>query len=122
VRIVRDLDYFQHPLVVLVLVTAGAAAAVSIEAVAIALVFVAVRSVSRPLGTWMSRRLSDATSRAEERPSLISAGLIGISLALDLFRADGRPEWAVTLLAAIVIGSIVFDAIAVFVPTRGAVR
>jgi hypothetical protein len=122
VRIVRDLDYFQHPLVVLVLVTAGAAAAVSIEAVAIALVFVAVRSVARPLGTWMSRRLSDAMSRAEERPSLISAGLIGISLALDLFRADGRPEWAVMLLAAIVIGSIVFNAIAVFVPTRGAVR
>lgn len=122
VRIVRDLHYFQHPLVVLVLVTAGAAATISIDAVAIALIFVAVRSVSRPLGTWMSRRLSDAASLREEGPSLSSAGFIGISLALDLFRAEGRPEWAVTLLAAIVIGSVVSDAIAVFVPARGALR
>ena len=122
VRIVRDLHYFQHPLVVLVLVTAGAAATVSIDAVAIALVLVAVRSVSRPIGSWLSRRLSDVASRPEEDPSLISAGLIGISLALDLFRADGRPDWAVTLLAAIVIGNMVSDTIASFVPARGALR
>jgi hypothetical protein len=119
-RIVRDLHYFQHPLVVLALITAGAAATVSVDAMVLAVVFVAARAVFRPLGRWIGRHVSAITTTGEGVSSLISAGLVGIALALDTFRVDARPEWAVTLLAAVVIGTIGSEALALFFPVEAA--
>ena len=118
VRIVRDLHYFQHPLVVLVLITAGAGAALSSDAAALAAVVVIVRAISRPLGAWTARQLA-AMSRGDDGASLVSVGLVGLALALDVVRADGRPDWAVTLLGAVVIATVASDAVALFLPVRG---
>jgi hypothetical protein len=78
--------------------------------------------VSRPVGAWLARRLSDIPAAAEGSPSLISAGLVGIALALDVFTTDARPEWGATLLGAVVIGTVISDAVALFVPVRVVAR
>ena len=57
-RIMRDLYYFQHPLVVLVLVVAGAHATLSVEAFALAAVFIAVRAIARKRGAWAREALN----------------------------------------------------------------
>ena len=121
-RIVRDLNYFQHPLVVLVLITAGASATLSVEAMWLGAIFVATRPSFKSLGVAMARRLHDVPTTAEGRSSLISAGLVGIALAFDAFRANGRPEWAVTLLGGVVIGTIGSEVIALFLPPRETAR
>lgn len=121
-RIVRDLNYFQHPLVVLVLITAGASATLSVEAMWLGAIFVATRAFFRSLGVAMARRLHDVPTTAEGRSSLISAGLVGIALAFDAFRANGRPEWAVILLGGVVIGTIGSEVIALFLPPRETAR
>jgi hypothetical protein len=119
VRIARDLHYFQHPLVVLVLVVAGAGAMLSRDAAVLAAIFVAVRALSRRAGGWIAGRLVAIRPEGDAESSLVSAGLVGLALALDAFRADGRPEWAATLLGAVVIGTIGSEVTALFVPVRG---
>lgn len=104
-RIVRDLRYFEHPLVVMVLIVAGAAVTVSADAAMLAVVLVVTSLTVRPL----VRRL--AVRRDEDGIStLVPSGLIAVALALDALRADGRPEWAVTLLAAVVLATIAVEA------------
>ena len=114
VRIVRDLDYFQHPLVVLALLAAGAAAALSVEALMAAVALVAVRAVLMVAGSWLTSRAMRRETGDEEISALVPAGLVIVALALDLFRAEGRPEWAVTLLAAVVLAEIASQAISAF--------
>ena len=121
-RIIRDLNYFQHPLVVLLMVAAGASATLSIEAMVLATVFVAIRALARPAGAWAARHLTDVTSTGERGPSLISAGFVGIALALDAFRGPGAPQWAAAVLGAVAVGSIVSDTVSVFVPVRAETR
>ena len=118
-RILRDLHYFQHPLVVLGLVSAGASATISVDAMTLAVIFVAVRALSRPIDAWMVRWQSRVSPAAELTPSRISAGLVGIALAFDMVRIDGRPEWGITLLSAVVIGSIVSEVLALLIPAHG---
>ena len=120
-RIMRDLQYFQHPLVVLALLAAGAGAALSIEVVALAAIFVAVRAMSRLIGVRMAERLTEMPVAGENASSLISAGLVGIALALDVFRADGASELGAMLLGAIVVGTIASEAVGLLLPGRGAV-
>lgn len=113
-RILRDLRYFQHPPIVLALVAAGATAGVSIEAIAIGLIFVVMRTLARPLGAWIARRFSPPRLRAEEDTPLMAAGLVGIGLALDAFRVGGHIQFTSTFLGAIVIGTILAEALALF--------
>jgi hypothetical protein len=117
-RIVRDLHYFQHPLVVLALVVAGAGATLSLDAAALAAIFVAVRVLARRAGAWIAWRLVAVRPAGDAESSLVSAGLVGLALALDAFRVDGRPEWAATLLGAVVIGTIASAAMTLVTPIR----
>jgi hypothetical protein len=113
VRILRDLHYFQHPLVVLVLVTAGATATLSANALALAAAFVAVRVVARPAASW----LAGFTLRGGPRDnSLVAAGLIGTAIALDVFRNAHRESLAM-MLGAVVAGTIVSSALTLLVPS-----
>jgi len=98
-RIARDLDYFQHPLVVLVLLTAGASAPLSVDTLTFGVLFVAIRSLLQAIGA-------------------LSASVIFIALALDVFRVDGGLEWSATMLGAIVIGTIFAEALFAFLPAR----
>jgi hypothetical protein len=69
-RIVKHLDYFQHPLLVVMLLAAGASITFSIEALAIVIVVAAIHVVGRPVAD----------------PFPVSAGAAAIAVALDVFR------------------------------------
>lgn len=72
-RIVKELDYFQHPLVVLLLVVAGASLSMSLEVVALALAVLLVQLVSPAI----------------THPFPVSAGLVAIALIFDVIRGGG---------------------------------
>ena len=69
-RIVQHLDYFQHPLVVVMLLVAGASITFSIEAMAILVIVAALHAAGRPVVD----------------PFPVSAGAAAIAVALDVFR------------------------------------
>jgi hypothetical protein len=101
--IVRDLQYFQHPLIVLLLIAAGAAATLSLPALQVAVVLVVVTALGKPLLARLTRGWHE-----EGLSALVPVGLVAVVVVLDAFRSDGRPVWAVTLLGATVIAVIVF--------------
>lgn len=109
-RIVRDLQYLQHPLIVLLLLVAGARVMLSVHALSLAIIYAVCRLAARS----MSGR---AISR-EAPASLSSAGLVGLALALDVFHVDSGRAWAAILLATVVIGTMIAEALALFVPQR----
>jgi solute carrier family 9B (sodium/hydrogen exchanger), member 1/2 len=112
-RILRDLFYFQHPLVVLVLIIAGAAATLSANALALAAAFVALRVVARPAGSWLAGSMLRGVWRDT---SLVAAGLVGIAIALDVFRSATRESLGM-MLGAVVAGTMVSSALALLFPT-----
>lgn len=67
---VRELDYFQHPFVVLLLLAAGASVTMSLEMLALAAMVVALDLVSRPL--------------PDRFPT--SVGLVAVAFSFDAFR------------------------------------
>jgi hypothetical protein len=73
-RIVQHLDYFQHPLIVVMLLAAGASITFSIEAVAVVVIVAAFHVVGRPV----------------REPFPVSAGAAAIAVALDVFRGAVR--------------------------------
>jgi hypothetical protein len=99
--------------VVLVLVAAGAAATLTVDALMVASALLAAAAILRP----MVRRLADRRDD-DGISSLVPAGLVAIALALDAFRADARPEWAVTLLGGVVIATIAAEAISTMASVR----
>lgn len=70
VRILRHLDYFQHPLFVVMLLVAGASITFSREMLAIVVIVAAIHAVGRPVTD----------------PFPVSAGAAAIAVALDVFR------------------------------------
>jgi hypothetical protein len=69
-RIIKHLDYFQHPLLVVMLLAAGASIMFSIEVLAVLVIVAAIHVAGRPV--------SD--------PFPVSAGTAAIAVALDVFR------------------------------------
>lgn len=112
-RILRDLYYFQHPLVVLVLISAGAAAPLSANALALAAIFVGARVLARPVGSWLAGWVMRDMPRDN---SLVAAGLVGIAIAFDAFRS-AEPAMLGMMLGAVVAGTIVSTALGLLVPS-----
>ena len=73
-RIVQHLDYFQHPLLVVMLLVAGASITFSLEALAVVVIVTALHAVGRPIAD----------------PFPVSAGAAAIAVALDVFRGALR--------------------------------
>jgi hypothetical protein len=73
-RIVQHLDYFQHPLVVVMLLVAGASITFSIEATAVLVIVAALHAAGRPVVD----------------PFPVSAGAAAIAVALDVLRGAVR--------------------------------
>lgn len=69
-RIVQHLDYFQHPLLVVMLLVAGASITFSLEALPVLVIVAALHGAGR----------------AVTNPFPVSAGTAAIALALDVFR------------------------------------
>ena len=100
----RDLLYAQHSLLVLVLVVAGAHTDLSLASSAVALVYVFLRTVGKLLGGSLAARLSGARERRLLGLRLLSPGVFGVALALNIVRAVGSD--AVVLLNIVVVGTI----------------
>ena len=49
-------------------------------------------------------------------------GIVGLALALDVLRADGRPDWAATVLGAVVIATVASEVTALVLPAGGEPR
>jgi hypothetical protein len=73
-RIVQHLDYFRHPLLVVMLLVAGASITVSTEALAVLVIVATLHAVGRPVAD----------------PFPVSAGAAAIAVALDVFRGALR--------------------------------
>ena len=73
-RIVQHLDYFQHPLIVVMLLAAGASITFSVEALAVVVIVTAFHVVGKPV----------------TEPFPVSAGAAAIAVALDVFRGAVR--------------------------------
>jgi hypothetical protein len=99
-RIVRALDYFEHPFIVVAFLAAGATAAISSAVVMLALAL----GASSLAGEWLLERF--APRSVDEVAAAGPFGLVAVALALDLSRSDSRPEWAATLLGAVVLAGI----------------
>jgi hypothetical protein len=69
-RIIKHLDYFQHPLLVVMLLAAGASITFSIGTLAILIIVAAIHVAGRPVVD----------------PFPVSAGTAAIAVALDVFR------------------------------------
>jgi hypothetical protein len=70
-RIVQHLDYFQHPLFVVLLLAAGASITLSFDALAAIVIVVAFHFAGRPITA----------------PFPVPAGVAALAVALDVFRA-----------------------------------
>ena len=73
-RIAKHLDYFQHPVFVVMLLSAGASMPFSLEAVAVAVIVAAFHAAGRPVAD----------------PFPVSSGAAAIAVALDVFRGIQR--------------------------------
>lgn len=100
-RIVRDIDYSQHPFIVLALLVAGATAAISLEGLMVAGALAVPALLAFRLATRFAPRAT-----ADELSPVTPLGLVAIALALDVSRSDARPDWALTLLGATVMAAI----------------
>jgi hypothetical protein len=109
-RMTRDLQYLQHPLIVLLLLVAGARATPSLQALGLAIVY----AVARVAG----RSMTGSRPRREARVELSSAGLIGLALMLDVIHVVTLAAWTEIALATVVIGTMIAEVLARLVPER----
>lgn len=100
----RDTLYIQHSLIVLILVVAGARADLSLASFALAVAYLALRTTGRLLGASVASRLSGAREPRLAGLQLLSPGMFGVALALDLNRSAGTS--ANVLLSTVVLGTI----------------
>jgi hypothetical protein len=117
--VVGDLRKFQHPLVVLLVVVAGAQAAAGPLSLFLFAVFVIFRLSGKIIGGAVAGRLVPAPAGEVLGAYLVSPGVMGIAIALNLQQiapSDGR-----AVVSAVVAGALVFEVLAAFVaPTEPA--
>jgi hypothetical protein len=77
-RIVKELDYFHHPLIVLLLLVAGASIATSVEAAVLAVVVLVLHVAARD------------GARQFPRLAVMPLPLVAVALALDILRSVSR--------------------------------
>ena len=112
----RDVLYTQHSLLVLVLVVAGARTEFSLAASGAAAVYVLLRMAAKLLGGVIATRAIDAGAPRTAALQLLSPGVFGVALALNIVRAAG-PD-ASGLLTIVVLGTIGSEITAELARTR----
>ena len=112
----RDVLYTQHSLLVLVLVVAGARTEFSLAASGAAAAYVLLRMAAKLLGGAIATRTIDADVPRTAALQLLSPGVFGVALALNIVRAAG-PDAAV-LLTIVVLGTIGSEITAELARTR----
>ena len=112
----RDVLYTQHSLLVLVLVVAGARTELSLAASGAAAAYVLLRLTAKLLGGAIATRMADADLPRTAVVWLLSPGVFGVALALNIVRIVG-PD-AVVLLTIVVLGTIGSEITAELARTR----
>jgi hypothetical protein len=111
--IVGDLRKFQHPLVVLLVMVAGAQAAAAPLSVFLFAIFVVFRLSGKVIGGAAAARLVPALAGEALGAFLVSPGVLGIAIALNLQQiapSDGR-----AVVSAVAAGALVFELLSGFV-------
>lgn len=112
----RDVLHTQHSLLVLVLVVAGARTEFSLAASGAASVYVLLRLAAKLLGGVIAARAIDVDEPRAVPLRLLSPGVFGVALALNIVRAAG-PD-AAGLLTIVVLGTIGSEITAELARTR----
>jgi hypothetical protein len=120
-RIVReDVSKFQHPLVILLLVVAGTLVEVTPLAVWLLGPFVMFRLMGKVLGAWVATCLVPPLRVADLAAYLLSPGLLGIALTLNVVQVSSTSV-ALDVASAVALGTLVSDLLA-FVALPGSAR
>jgi hypothetical protein len=110
----KDLQKYQHPLVVLVLLAAGASLQFPLAALWLLAPFVVFRLAGKLAGGWLASRLTPSLAPGDLGAYLLAPGIVGIAFVLNVHQhlpyGDG-----VALLTAVVIGTLASEVVALLV-------
>jgi hypothetical protein len=109
----RDMQYLQHPLMVLLLLFAGAHLELSAFAAAIATMYVACRIAGKMLGSWLARVTAMADLPRDLGRRLMAPGVMAVAFAVNALQAHGRSDLTMLALAVAVIGSLGSELVAI---------
>jgi hypothetical protein len=113
-RIERDVRHVQHPLVVLLLLTAGARMTAAQALLVLVPVYLLFRIGGKVLGGWLAGRIARHSRPMRVGFYLVSPGMIGVALALNVVLASGAESGRV-LLAVAIAASIASDLLSLIV-------
>ena len=111
--VLRDLRRFQHPLIVLVVIVAGAQTILGPLPLFLFVTFVVFRLSGKVIGGAAAARLVPALAGEVLGAYLVSPGVMGIAIALNLQQvapADGR-----AIVSAVAGGALVFELVSAVV-------
>jgi hypothetical protein len=114
----RDVLFVQHPLVVLVLLTAGARAELSPASIALGAGYAVLRLAGLRAGTTVTARFTGVDAPGDFGRHFLRPGLFGVAFALNAVSVIGGD--ASLLLAAVVVGTIGGELVALLLPPRSA--
>ncbi|HLG56414.1 MAG TPA: hypothetical protein VI485_13845 [Vicinamibacterales bacterium] len=111
----RDVLFVQHPLVVLVLLVAGARVDLSLASLGLGAGYLLLRVAGKLAGGLMAARLVGVRAHRNLDLTLLPPGVFGVAFALNAVRLGADDA---LVLAAVVIGTIGSDVIALLLPSR----
>jgi hypothetical protein len=114
-RISRDIRYFQHPLIVLLLLAAGARFAPSVDTGILGAAYLICRTLGKLAGGQLASRVVGESSPRNLGLTLLAPGVTGVAFALNALQASGQADWAQSVLAIVIIGSIGSELLSLFV-------
>jgi hypothetical protein len=112
----RDVLFVQHPLLVLVLLVAGARADLSSASLALGVGYVVLRVVGLLAGGTVARRVVGVNAPRDLGLYVLPPGVFGVAFALNAVSVVGAD--ASMLLAAVVVGTIGSELVALRLPPR----
>ena len=108
--VARDVQPYQHPLVVLLLIAAGASLVPSREALWLVVPFVVLRVAGKLAGGWLGARVAGLPGGAVGT-HLLAPGLMGLAFAVAAAQVVSGRDGAV-LVTAVVLGTLAAEALA----------
>jgi hypothetical protein len=115
-RIVRDMGYLHHPLIVLLLLVAGARLQLSATLMGFAAVYLICRLAGKVAGGWMAGRMLARDVPRDMGLYLVSPGAVGIAFALNAAQAAGATDETSALLTVVVAGSLGSEVVSLLTP------
>ena len=108
-----DLRRFQHPLVVLLIVVAGAETRIGPLPLLLLVIFVVFRLTGKVIGGVAAARLVPTLAGEVLGAHLISPGVMGIAIALNVMQI--APSDGQAVVSAVAAGALVFELVSAFV-------